>query len=142
MRILPHRYPFLMIDCVQEIHEGPNTNSREGRRSVAIKSVSANEHYFVGHFPGRPIMPGVLIIEAMAQAGALAFYRYGDPPMNVAIASVKDAKFRRPVLPGDRLVINAEILRDRGQMLLIASTVQVDGQLVAEATILASVTQG
>lgn len=137
---LPHRFPFLFIDKIVEVHEGPNPPSRFGRRAVCIKNVTYNEDFFNGHFPGRPVMPGVLVIEAMAQAGCVAFHRESDPGFDVAIASVREARFRRPVIPGDTLRLTAEIIKDRGQMLVIKCEAHVDGQLVAEAEILAAIT--
>lgn len=139
LEFMPHRYPFLLIDRVLEVHEGPTPPSRVGRRSVALKNVTINEQFFNGHFPGRPIMPGVLVVEAMAQAGCVAFRRSTDEEMEVAIASIRDARFRRPVVPGDSLRLTAEIIKDRGQMLVIACKAEVEGKLVAEAEILASI---
>jgi 3-hydroxyacyl-[acyl-carrier-protein] dehydratase len=137
MAILPHRYPFLLIDRVEEVLHGPDPDSRAGRKFRAIKCVTMNEPFFPGHFPHRPVMPGVLIVEAMAQAAALACYRPGRPSQDVAIAAIKDAKFRRPVVPGDRLEIFGECTRDGGQMLSVDCECRVDGQVVASATILA-----
>ncbi len=137
LRILPHRYPFLLVDKVLECHDGDKAGSRVGRRVRAVKNVTINEPFFTGHFPDNPVMPGVLQIEAMAQAGALACFRLSDPPMDVAIANVREARFRRPVVPGDSLEIHAEVKKDRGQMVLICGQVYVEGQLVAEAEFLA-----
>lgn len=140
LSFMPHRYPFLLIDKVLEVHEGPTPPSRVGRKSVALKNVTINEPFFAGHFPGRPIMPGVLVVEAMAQAGCVAFRRKSDPEMDVAIATIREARFRRPVVPGDTLKLTTEITKDRGQMVVILCKAEVDGQLVAEAEILASIT--
>lgn len=139
-KILPHRYPFLLVDRLIAFQEGPNPDSRFGRKATGIKNVTINEQFFAGHFPHRAIMPGVLIIEAMAQTGALACFRKTDPGMDVAIASIKDAKFRKPVVPGDTLLMTAEIKKDRGQMILLQCEAFVENQKVAEAEILASVT--
>lgn len=141
MAILPHRYPFLMIDRVLEVVPGPQADSRVGRKAKVLKNVTLNEQFFMGHFPGRPIMPGVLILEALAQAGCMAFYQPSDATskIEVAIASIRDARFRRPVVPGDSLVITAEIMKDRGQMIVLNCKAEVDGQTVAEAEILASI---
>lgn len=139
MDLLPHRFPFLLIDRVIAIQEGANPPSRVGRRAIAIKNVTANEHFFIGHFPGRPVMPGVLIVEAMAQAGCVAFRRDTDPEMDVAIASIREARFRRPVVPGDTLRLTAEIIKDRGQMIVTECKAEVDNQVVAEAEILAAI---
>ncbi len=139
LKILPHRYPFLLVDRVLEVRQGTGPNSRVGRKVRVIKNVTINEPYFVGHFPHNPVMPGVLQIEAIAQAGALACFRSSDPPMDVAIANVKDAKFRKPIVPGDQLEIHAEVVKDRGQMILIRGEVFVEAQLCAEAELLAFV---
>ncbi|MGE0763488.1 MAG: 3-hydroxyacyl-ACP dehydratase FabZ [Bdellovibrionales bacterium] len=141
MAVLPHRFPFLMIDRVLDVVPGPDPEARLGRKATVIKNVTMNEQFFVGHFPGRPIMPGVLILEALAQAGCMAFYKPSDAnsKIEVAIASVRDARFRRPVIPGDTLVMTAEIIKDRGQMIVLHCEAKVDGQPVAEAEILASI---
>lgn len=139
LRIMPHRYPFLLVDRIVSFADGPNPDSRIGRKVVAIKNVTFNEPYFPGHFPHRPVMPGVLQIEAMAQAGAIAAYRSHEPPQDVAIASVNNAKFRRPIVPGDSLRIHAEIIKDRGSMLGIHCAIFVDGVKASEAEILAKV---
>ena len=141
MEILPHRYPFLLVDRVEELREGPNPKSRAGRRFRVIKCVSYNEPFFTGHFPHQPVMPGVLIVEAMAQAAAVACYRPDQPRQDVAIAGIREAKFRRPVIPGDRLEIRGECTRDGGQMLSVNCEVFVDGQIVASATILAKMSE-
>ena len=140
LEVLPHRFPFVLIDRVLEIKDSPNPPSRVGRYVVAIKNVTMNEQFFVGHFPGRPIMPGVLVIEAMAQAGCMAFRTTDGSRIEVAIAAVREARFRRPVIPGDTLVLRAEVTKDRGQMVVIQCTAHVEKQLVAEAEILASIT--
>ena len=104
MDLLPHRYPFLLIDSVVEC--------RAGESITAIKNVTINEPFFQGHFPGRPVMPGVLIIEAMAQAGGVLSYltsRDRDPGLIYYLAGVDEARFRRPVVPGDRLEISAVV---------------------------------
>lgn len=136
LRLLPHRFPFLLVDRVDEVSrpKGPN---RVGWKIRARKCVSMNEPYFPGHFPHRPVMPGVLQIEAMAQAACLICVDSNSPKMDVAIAAIDKAKFRRPVVPGDVIEITAEILKDRGQMLLIACKATVDGNAVSEAELLA-----
>ena len=138
-KILPHRYPFQLLDRVIERSVGPNPPSREGGHAVAIKNVTINEQFFQGHFPGRPIMPGVLIVEAMAQASALSCYRDGEKAMSVMIASIEKVKFRRPVVPGDQLRLVAKVKRDRGKMILFGCEAFVDDQLAAQADILAHV---
>ena len=139
MRHLPHRYPFLLVDRVLSIEEGPTTGSRVGRKITALKNVTVNEPYFPGHFAHLPIMPGVLQIEAMAQAACLTYIRSGDPDADFFIAAVNEAKFRRPVVPGDTLMLHAEILRDRGSMLRVRTECRVEGQIVSEAVIMAKV---
>lgn len=141
LEILPHRYPFLLIDRFEEVDPGPNPTSRAGRKFRAIKCVTFNEPFFPGHFPHRPVMPGVLLVEAMAQAAAVACVNPGGPKLDVAIAGIKDARFRRPVTPGDRLEIRGECVRDGGQMLVVECECWVEGQEVASATILAKMTE-
>lgn len=140
LNILPHRFPFLLVDKVIAKHENPQGETRTGHTCTCIKNVTFNEPFFPGHFPEMPIMPGVLQVEAMAQAACLAFTRKGDPKMDFFIGAIHDAKFRRPVVPGDTLVMHAEILKDRGHMIVIAIRTEVEGQVVAEAEILAKVT--
>ena len=130
LKHLPQRYPFLMIDRVKECEPG--------KRIVALKNVSANEPYFPGHFPHRPIMPGVLILEAMAQAAGLIFASSPNRPENVIYyyAGIDDARFKRPVLPGDQLELDVtleRLLRSVGRFACVA---RVGGDVVAEATIL------
>lgn len=136
-QILPHRYPFLLVDRVISMKSGNKPGSQEGRVVEAIKNVTINEEFFNGHFPEKPIMPGVLILEAMAQVGALANHSPDDPEMEFMIASVNYAKFRRPVVPGDQLILRGEIVKDKGKMKRIHCTAKVDGQLAAEAEVLA-----
>lgn len=139
LKLLPHRYPFLLIDKVLSKEVGPDKNSRVGHKVVAVKNVSMNEPYFQGHFPDLPVMPGVLQIEAMAQAACLGYFRPGDGEMDFFIASIQDARFRRMVVPGDTLTIEAEIIKDRGSMVQIQVSAKVEGQVAAEAQILAKV---
>ena len=137
MQLLPHRYPFLMVDRVEEVRrEGPGPG-RIGWSIIAIKNVTFNEPYFTGHFPHRPVMPGVLQIEAIAQSAALIIVDLGGPRMDVAIAGVNQARFRRPVVPGDTLELRAEVVKDRGQILVVRGTITTRGQLVAEAELIA-----
>lgn len=136
LRLLPHRFPFLLVDRVDELIR-PSGANRTGWKIRARKCVTMNEPYFPGHFPHRPVMPGVLQIEAMAQAAALICVDLDSPPMDVAIAAIDNARFRRPVTPGDVIEITAEIMKDRGQILLIACKATVDGQLVSEAELMA-----
>lgn len=135
--ILPHRFPFLLVDRVLEIKPGADASTRVGRKVKALKNVTVGEAHFVGHFPKRPVMPGVLIVEAMAQAGALAFFDPSYQDVDVAITSVNNAKFRRPVVPGDQLILTAEITKHRRQMVAISCEAHVDNIKVAEAEIMA-----
>jgi 3-hydroxyacyl-[acyl-carrier-protein] dehydratase len=137
MRSLPHRYPFLMIDRVEDVVRG--------RSAVGIKNVSINEYYFQGHFPHVPLMPGVLVIEAMAQTAAvLVLETIGGPETvgtkGVYFMSIEGAKFRRPVSPGDQLRIHVAVERNRGTVWKFTGVAKVEGQLVAEATYTAMVT--
>lgn len=130
-RRLPHRYPMLMVDRIVELIHG--------EKAVGIKCVSINEPYFVGHYPNRPIMPGVLILEAMAQVAGLALTApEGNDPRLPLFAAVEKAKFRRPVVPGDQLRIESEVVRSRATMSKISSVATVDGQIAAEAELLFS----
>jgi beta-hydroxyacyl-ACP dehydratase FabZ len=131
LSILPHRYPFLLVDRVREIAED---------RIVAVKNVSWNEPFFQGHFPGMPIMPGVLQVEAMAQAGAILAVRHGDfDPVRqvVYFMAIDNVKFRKPVTPGDQLVIEVVPLR-KGRIWKMKGEIRVDGQLVSQAEFLAT----
>ncbi|MBE7210132.1 MAG: 3-hydroxyacyl-ACP dehydratase FabZ [Gluconacetobacter diazotrophicus] len=129
MAALPHRYPFLMIDRMVEVVLD--------RSAIGIKNVTVNEPFFTGHFPQRPVMPGVLIIEAMAQtAAALVVLTLGGSIENklVYFMSIENAKFRRPVGPGDQLRIHVEKQRARGNVYRFGAVARVDGVAVAEAT--------
>jgi 3-hydroxyacyl-[acyl-carrier-protein] dehydratase len=141
LSILPHRYPFLLVDRVLSIEEGQDPKTRIGRKIKAVKQVTFNEPFFQGHFPGQPVMPGVLIIEAMAQAGALAYFKRTDPRTDIAIANVKSAKFRKPVTPGDTLVMEGQVKKDRGHMILVEVKALVENEVVAEVEILAFISQ-
>jgi 3-hydroxyacyl-[acyl-carrier-protein] dehydratase len=136
LSLLPHRFPFLLIDRVDEILV-PSLKTRVGRRATGIKNVTINEPYFPGHFPHKPVMPGVLQIEAMAQMAALACVEVGGPRADVLIAGINDARFRRPVVPGDQLVITAEVIKDRSPILVVSCRAEVDGQVVSEAELIA-----
>ena len=129
MRLIPHRYPFLMIDRVVDIVPGES--------AVGVKCVSVTEPHFQGHFPGLPIMPGVLIVEAMAQtAGALVLHSLGDKAKNkiVYFMSIDAARFRKPVVPGDTIMIHVTRKQNRGPVWKFESQAKVGDTLVAEAT--------
>jgi beta-hydroxyacyl-ACP dehydratase FabZ len=133
LAVLPHRYPFLMVDRIVEI---------KGDSIVGIKNVTANEPHFTGHFPGYPVMPGVLIIEAMAQVsgilvGSMAPHTRGHI---MFLASIENAKFRKPVVPGDQLRVEMKMLRLKHSAAKIQGTATVDGQVVAEATLMCTLT--
>ena len=127
MKVLPHRYPFLLVDRILEIEPG--------KRVVGVKNVTINEPFFQGHFPGHPIMPGVLIIEAMAQVGGMLLLgEVPDPQSKVVyFTSLNNVKWRRPVKPGDQLRFELDILQVRGMMCKMQGVAKVDGEVVAEA---------
>ena len=127
--IIPHRYPFLLVDRIVEFEAG--------KRIVGVKSVSVNEPFFQGHFPGMPIMPGVLIIEALAQTAAvLALRDLADREKQLSLFSTIDnAKFRRPVVPGDTLMLELTVLKARSRYCRMRGEARVDGQLAAECEI-------
>jgi beta-hydroxyacyl-ACP dehydratase FabZ len=135
LEILPHRYPFLLVDRILEVEEG--------KRVVGIKNVTFNEPFFQGHFPGNPIMPGVLIVEAMAQVGAVLLLR-GVPDRQsklVYFAGIDRAKFRRPVTPGDQIRFEVEVLKVRSRSARLRGEAFVDGLLVAEAELFSSMVE-
>lgn len=127
--ILPHRYPFLLVDAITEL---------EPERIVGIKNVTVNEPFFAGHFPDFPVMPGVLIIEAMAQvAGVLVLKQIPDRQRKlVLLASVEQAKFRKPVVPGDQLRIEMKVTRRKSTVAKMHGFATVDGAVVAEAEVM------
>ncbi len=130
-RLLPHRYPFLLLDRIVELDPG--------RRVVGLKNVSINEPFFVGHFPGYPIMPGVLIIEALAQAGGfLALKAMGGRPKIAFFAGIDNCKFRRPVFPGDQLRLECIVTAQKGPVWKMNGQATVDGVLAAKGDMTAS----
>jgi 3-hydroxyacyl-[acyl-carrier-protein] dehydratase len=139
LRILPHRYPFLLIDRIVKIDPIPTTKSWTGRKATVIKNVTFNEPFFQGHFPKKPIMPGVLIIEAMGQAASTVAYRpaHEGGAMEILFVGVDNVRFRRPVVPGDQLRFEVELIKDRNPILAFHAQAYVDNQLVAEADLLA-----
>ncbi len=130
MARIPHRYPFLLIDRLVDV--------RLGESAIGIKNVTANEPYFQGHFPGRPVMPGVLIIEAMAQTAGVhvaATLGHDSAPKNVYFMTIESARFRAPVVPGDQLRLEVRHIRSRLSVFKYDGRAMVDDRLVAEATI-------
>jgi beta-hydroxyacyl-ACP dehydratase FabZ len=129
LKILPHRYPFLLVDRILELEPD--------RRIVGLKNVTINEHFFQGHFPGAPVMPGVLVIEAMAQVAGVLIYR--DLPDKdsklIYFTGIENAKFRRPVIPGDQLRIEMQLLNRRNNFGKMSGQASVDGKLAAEAIV-------
>jgi 3-hydroxyacyl-[acyl-carrier-protein] dehydratase len=134
MKLLPHRYPFLLIDRIRDMNGDESC--------VGIKNVTINEPFFQGHFPRYPVMPGVLIIEALAQtAGALCVHHAGkeDIPQIVYFMGIDRAKFRKPVVPGDQLHLHVKKIRNRGPVWRFYGEAKVEGQIVAEAEISAMI---
>jgi len=134
MKAIPHRYPFLLIDRVVEV--------RRNTSAVGVKNVSVNESFFAGHFPNHPVMPGVLIVEAMAQTAAVLVVETLGPEAAgkvVYFMSIEGAKFRRPVVPGDQLRIQCDKERNRGNVWKFHAVARVDGTPVAEATFAAMI---
>lgn len=133
-KILPHRYPFLMVDAIEEMERL--------KHIVGIKNVTINEAHFQGHFPGKPVMPGVLIIEAMAQTGGfLLLLEVPDRESKlIYFVAVDGARFRRPVVPGDQLRIEMRVISWRGDFCKLEGKATVNGELAAEATLMCKMT--
>lgn len=132
LKILPHRYPFLLVDRVLELEKGKSI--------IAIKNVTYNEPFFQGHFPVKKVMPGVLIIESVAQAGGILLYHSIPDPEKVLVflSAIHNAKFRKPVIPGDQLRLEAELTKLRKKVSYLKGKVYVDGEIVAEGEIMAA----
>jgi 3-hydroxyacyl-[acyl-carrier-protein] dehydratase len=134
LKVIPHRYPFLLVDRILEVEPG--------RRAVGLKQVTINEPFFQGHFPGYPIMPGVLIVEALAQVGAVAVLSLPENRDKLALfAGIDHFRFRRPVVPGDSLRLEVELTRMRGTLGKGQARALVDGQVVADGELTFALTQ-
>ncbi len=138
-KLLPHRYPFLLVDRVLEIKEGLISKDRLGRKSLALKNVTYNEQFFQGHFPQIKVMPGVLQIEALAQASCLAALLPGDKDLQVFITAIDNARFRQPVVPGDSLYLHAEITKVRRDIFRAHAYAMVGDKKVCEADLMAKI---
>jgi beta-hydroxyacyl-ACP dehydratase FabZ len=133
MRIMPHRYPFLLVDRILEVVPGEKLR--------ALKNVTINEPYFQGHFPGAPVMPGVLIVEAMAQAGGLLFFNTqpnSKPGALFYFMGIDKVRFRKPVVPGDQLILEVRFINLRSSAAKMAGRATVEGKLAAEAELMAT----
>lgn len=126
MEVIPHRQPFLLIDAIEELEPG--------KRAVGIKCVTYNEPFFAGHFPGEPVMPGVLIVEALAQTGAVAILSQPDFKGKTAyFGAINNARFKQKVVPGDMLKLELEIIKQKGQVGIGSAKATVDGKLAVSA---------
>lgn len=129
LQVLPHRYPFLLVDRIIELEPG--------KRAVGLKNLTINEPQFMGHFPGRPIMPGVLMIEAMAQVGACALFSLDKYKGQLGIlAGIDKMRFKRQAIPGDTLIITSEVLKLKGSFGWFKSEIQVDNELVCRGELM------
>jgi len=133
LKVLPHRYPFVMVDRILSMEIN--------KQIVGLKNVTINEPFFQGHFPGRPVMPGVLILEGMAQVGGImAFYANPEAIGNKLLffAGIDKARFRKPVVPGDQLIFTLELVKQKRSIMIMSAKAAVDGNVVAEAELMAS----
>jgi 3-hydroxyacyl-[acyl-carrier-protein] dehydratase len=135
LKLLPHRYPFVMVDRILSLEMG--------KEIVGLKNVTINEPFFQGHFPDRPVMPGVLILEGMAQVGGImAFYANPEAIGNKLLffAGIDKARFRKPVVPGDQLIFTLELIKQKRSIMMMSAKATVDDQVVAQAELMASFT--
>jgi beta-hydroxyacyl-ACP dehydratase FabZ len=132
-KVIPHRYPFLLVDAIEEIEPK--------KRIVGIKNVSINEHFFQGHFPAKPVMPGVLILESLAQTGAVLLLMAIDEPEKklIFLAGMDNVRFRRPVVPGDQLRLEVVVTISRGDFYKMDSKARVNDDVVAEASMMCKI---
>ena len=133
LECLPHRYPFILVDRILSL--------TPGEKIIGLKNVTINEPFFQGHFPGSPIMPGVLIVEAMAQTGGVLAVASSDQKERGALMffmGLDQVKFRKPVVPGDQLIMELEIIKKRSKIMKLAGTAKVDGEIAVEAQLLAT----
>ncbi len=133
MELLPHRFPFLLVDRIIELELS--------NRAVGIKNVTINENFFMGHFPGNPIMPGVLLVEALAQVGGILASKSGAKGKTVYFLSIEKVKFRKPVVPGDQLILDVKVLHVRGSVWRFSGNAFVGDNLMAEAEFTAMVSE-
>ncbi len=132
LKILPHRYPFLLVDRIVEFESG--------KMAKGIKNITINEPFFQGHFPGHPIMPGVLLIEALAQVGGILAFKSANVENKVVyFMGIDKAKFRKPVMPGDRVELILNVIKNRGDIWVFKGEAYVDGKMAAEAEIMATI---
>ena len=135
LKLLPHRYPFVMVDRILSLEMG--------KEIVGLKNVTINEPFFQGHFPGQPIMPGVLILEGMAQVGGIMAY-YANPEAIgnklLFFAGIDKARFRKPVVPGDQLILKLELVKQKKSIMVMSAKATVDDKVVAQAELMASFT--